>query len=218
MKLKEKIKKLWIFRFFSEYFQKYVVFEEKDAYVFQYLNQTNEIQEGILFGFDGYGGKNNYGNKNISVSTLNQGKYYYQLLNQSQCKPFTIGRVRIMAKDMDWYYTKSISYNIINANGVAKKSTTVIVNHIDAYQQQSDIIDIPYFNNYVINSKTHFDFLIKENSTFVISVFPLYPKWVNYWQYKSIIKKNKEKNNIYITPSKFTLKQYFKQIFKRIFN
>ena len=56
MKLKEKIKKLWIFRFFSKYFQKYVVFEEKDAYVFQYLNQTNEIQEGILFGFDGYGG------------------------------------------------------------------------------------------------------------------------------------------------------------------
>jgi hypothetical protein len=221
MKLKEKIKKLWIFRFFSKYFHKHLVFEEKDPFVFQYENKTDEVQEAILFGFNGYGANEEFGNKNISVTALNEGLYYYQAVNQSAEKSFSINHIRIRSKDMDWYYTKSISYNSIDANGVAKKSTTVIVNHLDTYQQLSDVIDIRYFNNYVINSNTHFNFSVKENSIFLISVFPLYPKWVNYWQYKRIIKKEKEKNeknNIYITPSKFTLKQYFKQIFKRIFN
>jgi hypothetical protein len=221
MKLKEKIKKLWIVRFFSKYFHKHLVFEEKDPFVFQYENKTDEVQEAILFGFNGYGANEEFGNKNISVSSLNEGVYYYQAVNQSAVKHFSINKIRIRSKDMDWYYTKSISYNSIDANGVAKKSTTVIVNHLDTYQQLSDVIDIRYFNNYVINSNTHFNFSVKENSIFLISVFPLYPKWVNYWQYKRIIKKEKEKNeknNIYITPSKFTLKQYFKQIFKRIFN
>ena len=213
-----KIKQFKIVKWFLKFFKTYQVFTEAEPFVVQYTNETDKVQDAILFGYNGFL-KDNFGNPNLTVTSLNEGVYYAQTLRQSDTKNFWIGKVRIMSKDMRWYYDKSISYRLIDANGKEITIPTVIVNHIDAYQQQQDIIDIRRFDNYEINGNTHFSFKVKENSTFVISVFPLFARKVNYWAYKRAQKEERKEllKKSVIIYANFSFKEWFKAWFKGLF-
>lgn len=147
-----------------------------DPYVIQYANTTAGDITATLFGYNDYFLATNFNNSTLTVSTL-QGGTYNRLIAQTQNKPLKIGKWRFQA-----------SQNGATNNVAAQLSVTVTINQVDAsgkqysvplnlsimrdaYQQQSDIIDVT--RPVTVDGNTYLNFTVKATTNLIISAFPI---------------------------------------------
>jgi hypothetical protein len=142
-----------------------------DPYVIQYQNTdtTNDVTA-YLFGYNDFAIATNYGNPTAVVITNLQGGTYGRLITQSNNKPFKIGKWRFQSANTS-QLQQTLSVNHVDANGKQYSVPLNLSIMRDAYQQQSDIIDVT--KPVSVDGDTFVSFTLKAGATFVISMFPI---------------------------------------------
>jgi hypothetical protein len=140
-----------------------------DPYVIQYYNSAATQATATLFGYNDYFGAVNYNNGTILLTNL-QGGTYGRLIAQSNNKFFKIGKWRFQSTNSQQLQITMV-INHVDANG--KSMTTPLNLSImrDAYQQQSDIIDVT--KPVTIDGNSFIQFTIYPTTYFTISMFPV---------------------------------------------
>jgi len=140
-----------------------------DPYVVQYNNTGIVAVTAILFGYNDYFGALNYGNAAAVTITNLQGGTYGRLIAQSNNKFFKIGKWRFQCSTPAQLQI-TLNINHVDANG--KTYTTPLNLSImrDAYQQQSDIIDIT--KPVTVDGNTFITFNLLAGAVLTISMFP----------------------------------------------
>lgn len=140
-----------------------------DPYVVSYENTSSGTLTAILFGFNDYFGATNYGNNAAITITNLQGGTYGRLIAQSNSKNFIIGKWRFQCSSSS-QLQQTLSLTHVDGNG--KTYTTPLNLSImrDAYQQQSDILDVT--KNVTIDGNTYITFPLLAGATLTISMFP----------------------------------------------
>ena len=141
-----------------------------DPYVIQYQNTTTSDVTAILFGYNDYFGATNYGNPTAVVLTNLQGGTYGRLISQSNNKFFKIGKWRFQSATTS-QLQQTLTINHVDANGKQYSTPLNLSIMRDAYQQQSDIIDVT--KPVTVDGNTYVSFTLKASTTFVISMFPI---------------------------------------------
>ena len=141
-----------------------------DPYVIQYQNTATTDVTAYLFGYNDYFGTSNYGNTTSVTLTNLQGGTYGRLIAQSQNKPFKIGKWRFQSATAS-QLQQTLSINHVDANGKQYSVPLNLSIMRDAYQQQSDIIDVT--KPVTVDGDTYISFTLKASTTFVISMFPV---------------------------------------------
>jgi hypothetical protein len=145
-----------------------------DPYVIQYQNtSTTADTTAVLFGYNDYFGASNYGNPASIVVTNLQGGTYGRLIAQSNNKFFKIGKWRFQASgtSVSSQLAITVSINHVDANGKQYSVPLNLSIMRDAYQQQSDIIDVT--KPVTVDGNTYCTFTVKAGTTLVISMFPI---------------------------------------------
>lgn len=144
-----------------------------DPYVIQYQNTTTNDVTAILFGYNDYFGAFNYGNPAaVIITNLQTGTTagYGRMIAQSNNKFFKIGKWRFQsATSAQLQITLQLTH--VDANGKQYITPLNLSIMRDAYQQQSDIIDVS--KPLTVDANTYIQFTLKASATFVISVFPV---------------------------------------------
>jgi len=142
-----------------------------DPYVIQYQNtDTTTDVTAFLFGYNDFFGTTNFGNPTAVVITNLQGGTYGRLIAQSNNKPFKIGKWRFQSANTA-QLQQTLSINHVDANGKQYSVPLNLSIMRDAYQQQSDIIDVT--KPVSVDGDTFVSFTLKAGTTFVISMFPI---------------------------------------------
>lgn len=141
-----------------------------DPYVIQYENTTLGDLTAILFGYNDYFGALNYGNPaGITITNL-QGGTYGRLIAQSNNKFFKIGKWRFQSSTPS-QLQQTLSLVHVDANGKQYSTPLNLSIMRDAYQQQSDIIDVT--KPVTVDGNTFITFTLKASAILVISMFPI---------------------------------------------
>jgi len=142
-----------------------------DPYVISYANtNTTTDYTAILFGYNDYFSVTNGGNNaNISITNL-QGGTYGRLLAQSNNKFFKIGKWRFQSSNGS-QLAQTLTINHVDANGKQYSTPLNLSIMRDAYQQQSDILDVT--KTVTVDGNTYITFTLLKNTTLVISMFPV---------------------------------------------
>jgi hypothetical protein len=141
-----------------------------DPYVIQYENTTGGDLTAILFGYNDYFGAANFGNPaGITITNL-QGGTYGRLIAQSNNKFFKIGKWRFQSADAA-QLQQTLQITHVDANGKQYITPMNLSIMRDAYQQQSDIIDVT--KPVTIDGNSFITFTLKANAVLVISMFPI---------------------------------------------
>ena len=144
-----------------------------DPYVLSYYSPTGASVLAYLFGYNDYYNAPNYGNNAaVVITNLQTGTTagYGRLIAQSNNKFFKIGKWRFQSSNSSQLQV-TLNINHVDANG---KTYSVPVNLSimrDAYQQQSDIIDVT--KPVTVDGNTYITFTLFNVTTFVISMFPI---------------------------------------------
>jgi hypothetical protein len=141
-----------------------------DPYVIQYVNSSTSDVTAILFGFNDYAFATNYGNPEAVTITNLQGGTYTRLLSQTQSKEFKVGKWRFQSATSS-QLQQTLTINHVDANG---KQYTIPLNLSimkDAYQFQSDVLDVT--KPVTVDGNTFITFTLKALTTFVFSIFPV---------------------------------------------
>ena len=141
-----------------------------DPYVIQYVNSATNDVTAILFGYNDNFGFPNFGNPTSVTITNLQGGTYQRLLAQSQSKEFKVGKWRFQSATSS-QLQQTLTINHVDANG---KQYTIPLNLSimkDAYQFQSDVLDVT--KPLTTDGNTFVTFTLKALTTFVISIFPV---------------------------------------------
>lgn len=145
-----------------------------DPYVIQYTNTTTANVTAYLFGYNDYFGTGTatggYGNPVAVVITNLQGGTYGRLLAQSNNKFFKIGKWRFQSSTAS-QLQQTLSINHVDANGKVQTVPLNLSIMRDAYQQQSDIIDVT--RPVSVDGNTYITFTLIGSATLVISMFPV---------------------------------------------
>jgi hypothetical protein len=141
-----------------------------DPYVIQYANTTTADVTAIVFGYNDYFGSTNYGNNVATVITNLQGGTYGRLIAQSNNKFFKIGKWRFQSSTSS-QLQQTLTLNHVDANGKQYSTPLNLSIMRDAYQQQSDILDVT--KTLTIDGNTYISFTLKGSATLVISMFPV---------------------------------------------
>jgi len=141
-----------------------------DPYVIQYQNTSTTDVTAILFGYNDYFGATNYGNPTAVILTNLQGGTYGRLISQSNNKFFKIGKWRFQSGTTS-QLQQTLTINHVDANGKQYSTPLNLSIMRDAYQQQSDIIDVT--KPVTVDGNTYVTFTLKAATTFVISMFPV---------------------------------------------
>lgn len=141
-----------------------------DPYVIQYANTTTANVTAILFGYNDYFAATNGGNVAAIVITNLQGGTYGRLLAQSNNKFFKIGKWRFQSSTAS-QLSQTLTINHVDANGKIQSVPLNLSIMRDAYQQQSDIIDVT--RPVSVDGNTYITFTLIGSATLVISMFPV---------------------------------------------
>lgn len=141
-----------------------------DPYVIQYVNTTTAAVTAVLFGFNDYSIASNFGNPAAVVITNLQGGTYGRLLTQSNNKAFKIGKFRFQSTTAS-QLSQTLQLNHVDANGKQYSTPLNLSIARDAYQQQSDILDVT--KPVTVDGNTYVTFTLQGSTTFVISMFPV---------------------------------------------
>jgi hypothetical protein len=142
-----------------------------DPYVIQYVNTSTNQVTAILFGYNDYFGVTNYGNPSPTVVITNlQGGTYGRLIAQSNNKFFKIGKWRFQSGTAS-QLQQTLTINHVDANGKQYSTPLNLSIMRDAYQQQSDILDVT--KPVTVDGNTYITFPLLGSATFVISMFPV---------------------------------------------
>jgi len=144
-----------------------------DPYVIQYtsLDSVNN-QTAVLFGYNDFfsDGANRYGNGlNIDITSL-QGGSYARLLAQSNNKNFKIGKWRFQSSTAG-QLSQTLTLTHYDANGKQYSTPLNLSIMRDAYQFQSDILDVT--KTVTVDGNTQINFTLLAGATLVISMFPV---------------------------------------------
>ena|ERR1035437_8453014 len=140
-----------------------------DPYVVSYENTTTVDVTAILFGFNDYFGAGNYGNPAAVIITNLQGGTYGRLISQSNNKFFKIGKFRFQSATSS-QLQQTLQLTHVDANGKQYITPLNLSIMKDAYQQQSDIIDVT--RPVTVDGNTFITFTLKAATTLTISMFP----------------------------------------------
>lgn len=141
-----------------------------DPYVIQYTNTNLVNVTAILFGYNDFFGSATYGNPGGVVITNLQGGTYGRLLAQSNNKFFKIGKWRFQSISAA-QLSQTLTLNHVDANGKQYSTPLNLSIMRDAYQQQSDILDVT--KPLTIDGNTYISFTLLAGVTLVISMFPV---------------------------------------------
>jgi len=144
-----------------------------DPYVIQYVNTTTNDAQAILFGYNDYFGAANYGNPAaIVITNLQTGTIagYGRLIAQSNNKFFKIGKWRFQSTNAS-QLSQTLQLTHVDANGKQYSTPLNLSIMRDAYQQQSDILDVT--KPVTVDGNTFISFTLKGAATLVISMFPV---------------------------------------------
>lgn len=147
-----------------------------DPYVIQYTNTVAVPAICTLFGYNDYFDGTltpNFGNPaTVTITNLQTGTTagYTRMVAQSNNKFFKIGKWRFQSSNLAQL---QITLNITHVDANGKQYITPLNLSImkDAYQQQSDIIDVT--KQVTIDGNTYINFSLLASTTFVISMFPI---------------------------------------------
>jgi hypothetical protein len=147
-----------------------------DPYVIQYVNPSLVATvTGTLFGYNDYFSTPFLGNPGLVVTNLQTGTTtgYSRLVAQSNNKFFKIGKWRFQASGTlaGAQLSQTLSINHVDANGKQYSVPLNLSIMRDAYQQQSDIIDVT--KPVTIDGNSFIQFPVLPAMTFVISMFPI---------------------------------------------
>lgn len=142
-----------------------------DPYVIQYVSTSLITETAILFGYNDYFGAVNYGNTPVVVTITNlQGGTYGRLIAQSNNKFFKIGKWRFQSSNAS-QLAQTLTLNHVDANGKQYSVPLNLSIMRDAYQQQSDILDVT--KTVTVDGNTYITFPLLAGATIVISMFPV---------------------------------------------
>lgn len=141
-----------------------------DPYVIQYENTTTDDLTARIFGYNDNFGAANFGNPAGIVITNLQGGTYGRLIAQSNNKNFRIGKWRFQSATSA-QLQQTVTLTHFDANGKQYSSPLNLSIMRDAYQFQSDILDITKVVTIDGNSEVTFPLLA--SSTMVVSMFPV---------------------------------------------
>jgi len=144
-----------------------------DPYVISYNNSTAGNLTAILFGYNDYFNVANYGNNvGIVITNVQTGTTagYGRMIAQSNNKFFKIGKWRFQSTSSPQL---QVTMNIYHVDANGKQYITPLNLSImrDAYQQQSDIIDVT--KQVTVDGNTYCTFLLYGFATVTISMFPV---------------------------------------------
>ena len=144
-----------------------------DPYVISFRNTTLGDLTAILFGYNDYFNQPNFGNNvGIVITNVQTGTTagYGRMISQSNNKFFKIGKWRFQSTSSPQL---QITMNIYHVDANGKQYITPLNLSImrDAYQQQSDIIDVT--KQVTVDGNTYVTFLLYGQATLTISMFPV---------------------------------------------
>jgi hypothetical protein len=144
-----------------------------DPYVISYENTAGTTLTAILFGYNDYYNATNYGNNTaIIITNVQTGTTagYGRMIAQSNNKFFKIGKWRFQCGNLAQL---QVTLNIYHVDANGKQYITPLNLSImrDAYQQQSDIIDVT--KQVTIDGNTFLTFPLLGGATLTISMFPI---------------------------------------------
>ena len=141
-----------------------------DPYVIQYVETAGLNSTAVLFGYNDFFGAVNFGNPaGITVTNL-QGGTYGRMIAQSNNKFFKIGKWRFQSASSA-QLAQTLTLTHVDANGKTYSTPLNLSIMRDAYQQQSDILDVT--KPLTIDGNTFINFTLLANTTLVISMFPI---------------------------------------------
>ena len=140
-----------------------------DPYVIQYNNATAGTLTATLFGFNNYFQDTNFNNGVLTVTNL-QGATYRTFVGQTSNKPLKIGKWRFQSSNAA-QLSQTLTITYFDANGKSYSTPLNLSIMRDAYQFQSDILDISKV--IVIDANTQITFPMLATTTLVISMFPV---------------------------------------------
>lgn len=141
-----------------------------DPYVIQYANSTLGTLTAVLFGYNNNFQSTTFGNPvGVTVTNL-QGSSYLALLGQTSNKPLKIGKWRFQSASSS-QLSQTLTISHFDANGKQYSTPLNLSIMRDAYQFQSDILDINKV--IVVDANTQITFPLLASTTLVISMFPV---------------------------------------------
>lgn len=143
-----------------------------DPYVIQYVNGTPGTLTAVLFGYNSFFNDftGQFGNpQGITVTNL-QGSSYTALLAQTNNKAFKIGKWRFQSTTAA-QLSQTLTITHFDANGKQYSTPLNLSIMRDAYQFQSDILDITKV--VTVDGNTQITFPLLAGATLVISMFPV---------------------------------------------
>jgi len=135
----------------------------------QYENTTTDDLTAVIFGYNDNFGTANFGNPAGIVITNLQGGTYGRLIAQSNNKFFRIGKWRFQSA-ASAQLQQTVTLTHFDANGKQYSSPLNLSIMRDAYQFQSDILDITKV--VTIDGNSQVSFTLLASTTMVISMFP----------------------------------------------
>jgi hypothetical protein len=135
-----------------------------------YQNTATSTATAIIFGFNDYFGSTNYGNATQLVITSLQGGTYGRMIAQTNNKPFKVGKLRFQSTTTT-NIAQTLTINHVDANGKVFQTPVNLSIMRDAYQQQSDIVDVT--RPITVDGNTYLTIPVAGSSTLVISFFPV---------------------------------------------
>lgn len=139
--------------------------------VFQIQNVSDEKKEWFLFGFNHFNKKRNFGNDNDVRVTSVTGIPYDHFVNNTVNEKFVIGLMRFQSLVKKNLQTEIFHHKYNIFRGTYKRKELNLGIMMDAYQQQTDIIDMR--KNWKITPKTHLSGTVQPNSTIIVSIYPI---------------------------------------------